>query len=87
MDFTNNIKGNIKNENKKVQSNNNVRGTGIFTIKKKKEDKNENGKFIVYIATKKLEELDKLAKRTGYSRNELVNNIIDFCLENYKIED
>lgn len=52
-----------------------------FVIKKP-DAKNQKVNFIVYTEKEKLNNLDKIAKKNGISRNELINQFIDYILEN-----
>lgn len=95
----NNIKDNIKNENQVSESNINTNAdikdqadpkdqeVTTFKIGKKQEDKNEKVQFPLYTFKPTVKELDKVVKKTGYSRNELINMMIDFCLKNIEFTD
>lgn len=93
--FRNNITNNIKKEDVVLTSNTDTKDETIneeqnpkkFQIGKKKEDKNEKKSFPLYVDAPKQKELDKVVKKTGYSRNELINMMIDFCLENIEFTD
>lgn len=97
--FQNNIKNNIKKEDEKLISNTNTdinivpedQGTEeikkTFKIGKKQEDKTDKVSFPVYMKKTKAKELDKVVKKTGYSRNELINMMLDFCLENIEFTE
>lgn len=89
INLKDNIKNNIKKENEISISNTDIKEekTVVFEIGKKKDDKSEKKSFPLYVDAKKQKELDKVAKKTGYSRNELINMMIDFCLENIKYTD
>ena len=88
--FKNNIINNIKpkdetsvsNINTKYEAENKEQVVKKFKIGKKKENKIEKKPFPLYVDAQKLKELDKIVKKTNYSRNELINLMIDFCLEN-----
>lgn len=56
-----------------------------FVIKKKVDDKKGKKAFNVYMPDSLVKELDKLSKKTGYSRNELINMMCQDCLKNYEI--
>lgn len=58
-----------------------------FKIGKKKETKVEKKPFPLYVYETTKKELDDIVKKTGYSRNELVNKMIDYCLDNIKFID
>ena len=52
-----------------------------FVIKKPDATK-QKVNFVVYTEKEKLNNLDKIAKKNGVSRNELINQFIDYILEN-----
>lgn len=95
----NNIKDNIKNENKVSVSDNNINANikdqadpidqpvTTFKIGKKQEDKSDKVQFPLYTVKPTVKELDRIAKKTGYSRNELINMMIDFCIKNIEFTD
>ena len=88
--FKDSIKSNmnIKNESNEVicKSNTNIKNE-TFVLKKKEDEKSRKKSFNVYISEEKLRELDKMSKKSRYSRNELVNLMFDYCLEHWKVED
>lgn len=59
----------------------------LFTISKKLDDKKSKKIFNVYMEPNLVKELDKVSKRTGWSRNELINKMCDFCIKNINIEE
>jgi hypothetical protein len=90
--FKDNLKGNINIniENKKTVENTNIdndTADTTFVLKKKIDDKKGKKVFNVYMESDKLKELDKACKKSGYSRNELVNVMVDYCINNLKLED
>jgi hypothetical protein len=94
--FKNNLKGNINinNDKDKVKDNTNINiesnintESNMFVLKKKQDDKKDKKVFNVYMMPEKLKELDKACKKSGYSRNEMVNIMIEHCLNNMKLED
>lgn len=93
--FKDSIKSNLKLDNKAVDKNehknldaaDNNEESSSFILKKKVDDKKGKKVFNVYMQPEKLKELDKISKRTGWSRNEVVNKMIDYCIDNLKIED
>jgi hypothetical protein len=93
--FKNNITSNIKPKEETPVLNTDTKDdtkveeieTMKFEIGKKKDDKSEKKSFPLYVDAPKQKELDKVVKKTGYSRNELINMMIDFCLENIKYTD
>lgn len=58
---------------------------GAFILEKKTTQKKTKVNFPVYMDADKVNRLDTLCKRNGYSRNELINNMVGFCLENLEI--
>lgn len=87
------IKSNIKKKDKvsevdvnevdvntdiKVEDKENI----TFKIGKKQDDKNIKKSFPLYVDAATQKELDKIVKKTGYSRNELINLMIKHCLDN-----
>lgn len=95
IDLKSNMKSNIKKESEIAVSNTNVNGDikieeqGIktFRIGKKKENKIEKKPFPLYVDGSVQKELDKIVKKTGYSRNELINMMISHCLDNLEFTD
>jgi hypothetical protein len=60
--------------------------TPKLIIKNKVTDKTKKMSFPLYLESEKIKALDKICKRTGHSRNEIINMFIDFCLSNYEFE-
>jgi len=97
MNLKDKIKNNIKNENVtlisepniKAEAETSIKETDIkkFKIGKKQEDKEGKTSFPFYTTNTKKKDLDKICKKTNYSRNELINLMIDHCLENIEFED
>jgi hypothetical protein len=58
-----------------------------FQLGKKKEDKTNKKAFNVYMDDIFIKELDKVGKRSGYSRNELVNKMCQWCLDNLEFKE
>lgn len=93
--FKENIKSNIKKDNQTSISNNQIndnieskdQGTKTFKIGKKQEDKSVKKSFPLYVDGATQKELDKIVKKTGYSRNELINMMIKHCLENIEFTE
>ncbi len=95
-DFKDNIKNSIKKESQELISNIDIkeesqklnRNTTIaFKIGKKQEDKSVRKSFPLYVDGAVQKELDKIVKRTGYSRNELINMMIQHCLDTLEFTD
>lgn len=57
-----------------------------FVLEKKKKKKNTKKSFPLYMEEEKVNELDKLCNKTGYTRNELINLMIDYSLKNLQIK-
>ncbi|MCY6372767.1 CopG family transcriptional regulator [Clostridium ganghwense] len=89
-----NIKGNInaKKEDAKagenIKTNNEVTNNQpAFKIAKKQDEKTGKKAFNVYVHPDTLKNLDKLSKQTKKSRNEVVNEMIEFCLNSFEITE
>lgn len=88
--FKDSIKSNIKKENQTLTSDTTVKDNTdnkdqdikTFKIGKKQEDKSIKKSFPLYMDGVLQKELDKIVKKTGYSRNELINMMIKHCLDN-----
>lgn len=82
VDFTESLKQEIDNPVLVIeeQTQNTLNITG-FTIKKP-EQKKKKVNFLISTEKYKLNNLDKIAKKNGISRNELINQFIDYILEN-----
>lgn len=89
--FKSSIKNSIKKENQISELENNinteVQETKTFKIGKKQEDKSIKKSFPLYVDGATQKELDKIVKKTGYSRNELINMMIKHCLDNIEFTD
>ncbi|MCB2313772.1 CopG family transcriptional regulator [Clostridium tagluense] len=90
--FKNNFKSNINitNDNKPVVEDTIIptdSADSMFVLKKKIDDKKGKKVFNVYMESDKLKELDKACKKSGYSRNELVNVMVEYCINNLKLEE
>lgn len=89
--MSNNFKDSIKNNISdpkidKVQSDNvSAEDSNTFLLKKKVDDKKGKKAFNVYMEPDILKELDRVSKKSGWSRNELVNKMIQYCLTNVEI--
>lgn len=75
---------NIKEENEILKEETNIKK---FTIGKKQDDKIVKKPFPLYMEQEKTKKLDRVVRKTGYSRNEIINMMIDFCLENIEFEE
>lgn len=58
----------------------------VFTISVKKEEKPNRKTFNVYMEADMVKEVDTIAKRTKRNRNEIINMMVEFCLENLEIK-
>lgn len=93
--FKDSIKNNIKKENQELVSdtkvkddvNNGSEDIKTFKIGKKREDKSLKKSFPLYMDGALQKDLDKVVKKTGYSRNELINMMIKHCLDNIEFTD
>lgn len=63
-----------------------VPGEAPFILEKKKKKKNTKKSFPLYMEEDRVNELDKLCNKTGYTRNELINLMIDYSLKNLQIK-
>lgn len=80
VDFTESLKQEINpiiNDDEKEDTLN----INSFVIKKP-DVKKQKVNFLVSTEKEKLTNLDKIAKKNGISRNELINQFIDYILEN-----
>lgn len=57
-----------------------------FKLAKKQEDKTKKVAFNTYMPDDLVKDLDKICKKTGYSRNELINIMCKWCVDNLEIE-
>lgn len=90
--FRESIKNNIKSDvtESKVEDFKDeevkIAGSGKFKISKKKDEKSIKKTFNLYMNEDLVKELDQICKKTGYSRNELINKMCDFCVNNIDFE-
>lgn len=56
-----------------------------FVLTKKKKQKAAKKTFPIYMEQDTARELDKVCNKTGYTRNELINKMIQFCLDNLEL--
>jgi hypothetical protein len=84
--FISDIEGSIKNKEAAQKTDLVIPEQKSFSPGKKKADKTNKKTFLIRIDDERNERLDKLCKRTGYSKNELMLKMIDFCLDNLKLE-
>ncbi|MBU3183172.1 CopG family transcriptional regulator [Clostridium psychrophilum] len=53
-----------------------------FKVKKKVSTVDERKSFLLSMDFQKLEVIDKLATKSNYNRNEFINMMLDYALEN-----
>jgi len=93
--FKNSIKSNIKKDDEILISDTTIKNDietenqeiNKFKIGKKQEDKSIKKSFPLYVDGEVQKNLDKVVKKTGHSRNELINMMIKYCLENLEYTD
>lgn len=96
-DLKSSFRSSIKDKNRDLDVNhqNEILSDSINTSKqnvklklsKKKDLKINKKSFPVYLDDERNYKLDKVCKKTGYSKNELIIKFIDFGLENLELED
>lgn len=94
VDFKKNIRSNINtndevsvsdsNDNIKEQDNNTTKS---FKLSKKVDEKIIKKNFPVYMNVSLQKDLDKICKKAGYSRNELINLMCEYCVQNLELLD
>lgn len=57
-----------------------------FILERKKKNKNVKKTFPVYMEQDKVNQLDKICNETGYTRNELINIMIEDCLKKIRLK-
>ena len=57
-----------------------------FILERKKKNKNTKKTFPVYMDQDKVNQLDKICNETGYTRNELINIMIEDCLKKIQLK-
>jgi len=72
----------VQNEN--VANNISLTKEGIFNIPTKTKIKVVNKAFNVVMRESLASQLDKLAKEKNYSRNEIINIMCEYCINNMK---
>ena len=90
-DFKSNLITNIektteKKEPTKKEIPSDTRQNLKFKLSKKEKAKVNRKSFPIYMDAEKIKELDKICKKTGYSRNELIDKMISYCIQNIEIE-
>jgi len=58
-----------------------------FVLKKKVDSKTNKKAFNVYMLENLIKNLDQLGKKSGYSRNELINMMCEYCIQNVELID
>jgi hypothetical protein len=76
-----------KNDNKQTKNDGIVASKDKFKLEKKKEDKTNKKAFNVYMEDNIVKEIDKAAKKSGHSRNELINIMCQWCLTNLDFKE
>lgn len=56
-----------------------------FILERKTSDKTSKRAFNITMDDELIKELDKIAKKTNYSRNELISKMCEFCTKNIEI--
>lgn len=94
VNLKNNIRNSIKsndevsvsnsNDDIKKQDNNT---TKAFKLGKKLDEKIVKKNFPVYMNVSLQKELDIVCRKTGYSRNELINLMCEYCVQNLELLD
>lgn len=94
LDLKNNIRSNIKSNDEvsTSNSNSNIKKqdnhiTKAFKLRKKVDEKIIKKNFPVYMNASLQKELDKICKKTGYSRNELIALMCEYCVQNLELLD
>lgn len=77
--------GTIEEKNEEIKETT-CENTPIFKIARKQDDKTNKKIISLHMEHNLVRELDKICKRTGHSRNELINLMCDFCINNIEIE-
>lgn len=81
----------INNTNSSITDNtvnevkNNTKTNQKFVLRKKSNDKKDKKAFNVYMEDNLVKNLDKICKKTGHTRNELINIMCEYCVENLEI--
>lgn len=57
-----------------------------FVIEKKKKKKNIKKTFPMYMDEDRVNEIDRICNRTGHTRNELINMMVEYALKNLEIK-
>ena len=87
--FKDSIKQNInlQTKDKGVESKPSKDINTKFVLRKKKFDKTNKKAFNVYMQNDLVDQLDKLVKKSGYSRNELISMMCKWCCCNLEFEE
>ena len=87
-DLKGKIKSNVKGESEVAISDTNTiddtKNNKAFIIGKKPRDTVKRKPFPLYLDTNMKKELDSIANKTNYSKNELIIKMIEFCIDNLK---
>lgn len=82
-----NSSNSIKNQAKSYINDSTIGDTTKFILNKKVDDKKGKKAFNVYMQPDLIKELDKISKKSGYSRNELINLMCKYCVNNLEITE
>ena len=88
-DLKSSFRNSIKGQDKILIVDNDIKcqdETPKLRIGKKQSSKINKKPFPIYLDDDRSSKLDKVCKKTGYSKNELVIMLIDFGLENLDID-
>lgn len=55
----------------------------VFIVEPKTKKKNTRKTFPVYMEESKVNKIDRICNKTGFTRNELINKMVDFALDRY----
>lgn len=84
MSLKDKLQANVNVEVKEEKKTNNT--DLVFKISKKIEDKTNKKTFNLTLDNELTLELDKIAKKTKRSRNEVINLMLEWCVGNVEIE-
>jgi hypothetical protein len=87
-----NTKDSMNNDSKGSTNNstlddikNNTKIPNKFLLKKKVDDKKDKKAFNVYMYPDLIKKLDKISQKSGWSRNEIVNMMCEYCSDNVEL--
>lgn len=90
--FKNNIKNNFNDltssrEGESSAENTKEKNNNKFQLTRKKDDKVNKKIFNVYMDMDLANRLEKVSKKSKYSRNELINMMCTYCLDNLDFKE